>query len=231
MTSALAPKPGMASNFAGSAIARPFVFAASTIASAIGCSERVSTAATSARTVSRSKPAAVSRSVSSGRPLVKVPVLSTAMTAALRSVCSASPLRKSTPISAARPVPTMIDVGVARPMAQGQAMIRTATPLTSAKVSAGSGPKTSQMPKVKSAMAMTAGTNQAVTRSTSDWIGSFAPWACSTMRMICASTVSAPTLVARKVKEPVLLIVPPTTSLPPIFSTGTGSPVIIDSST
>ena len=51
------------------------------------------------------------------------------------------------------------------------------------------------------------------------------------MRMIWASTVSAPTRVARKVKLPVLLIVPPTTSAPAAFATGTGSPVIIDSST
>ena len=53
-----------------------------------------------------------------------------------------------------------------------------------------------------------------VTLSTRAWIGSFEPCACSTMRMICASTVSAPILVARKVKLPVLLIVPPTTSAP-----------------
>ena len=72
----------------------------------------------------------------------------------------------------------MIEVGVARPMAQGQAMISTATALTSAKVSAGSGPKTSQTRKVRAAAAITAGTNHAVTRSTSAWIGSFEPCAC-----------------------------------------------------
>ena len=108
----------------------------------------------------------------------------------------------------------MIEVGVARPMAQGQAMISTATALTSAKVRAGSGPKTSQTRKVRAAAAITAGTNHAVTRSTSAWIGSFEPCACSTMRMIWASTVSAPMRVARKVKLPVLLMVPPTTSAP-----------------
>src|SRR5699024_11446706 len=66
---------------------------------------------------------------------------------------------------------------VARPMAQGQAMIRTATALTSAKVSAGAGPKKSQTRKVTAATASTAGTNQAVTLSARAWIGSFAPWA------------------------------------------------------
>jgi hypothetical protein len=110
-----------------------------------------------------------------------------------RRVWSASPLRKSTPSSAARPVPTMIEVGVARPIAQGQAMMRTATALTSAKVSAGCGPKASQTAKVRSAMPITTGTKTSVTRSTSAWIGSFDPCASSTMRTIWASRVSAPT--------------------------------------
>ena len=80
---------------------------------------------------------------SRGRPSVSVPVLSTATTCASFS-CNASPLRNSTPISAPRPVPTMIEVGVASPIAQGQAMISTATALTSAKLSAGDGPKINQ---------------------------------------------------------------------------------------
>ena len=99
------------------------------------------------------------------------------------------------------PVPTMIEVGVASPMAQGQAMISTATALTRAKVSAGDGPKTSQTAKVSAATAITAGTNHMVTLSTSAWIGSLEPCASSTMRMICASTVSPPTAVARKAKR------------------------------
>ncbi|MCY1372528.1 hypothetical protein D9M69_597400 [compost metagenome] len=124
----------------------------------------------------------------------------------------------------------MMEVGVARPIAHGQAMISTATALTSAKVSAGSGPNASQMMKVRTAAAMTAGTNHMVMRSTSAWIGSLEPCACSTMRMICASNVSLPTLVARNVSAPFWLTVPPTTSEPGVFSTGTGSPLIMDSS-
>jgi hypothetical protein len=116
----------------------------------------------------------------------------------------------------------MIEVGVASPMAQGQAMMRTATAFTSAKVSAGSGPNVSQIANVAAAAARTAGTNHIVTRSTSAWIGSFDPWAASTILMIWASTVSAPTLVAWKVKLPVLLSVPPTTSAPAPLATGIG---------
>ena len=60
----------------------------------------------------------------------------------------------------------MIEVGVASPMAQGQAMISTATAFTSAKPSAGEGPKLSHARQVSAATTMTAGTNHIVTRST-----------------------------------------------------------------
>ncbi len=101
------------------------------------------------------------------------------------------------PISAALPVPTMIEVGVASPIAQGQAMISTATAFTSPRVSAGAGPNTSHTRNVSAAAAITAGTNQSVTRSTSAWIGSLSPCASSTIRTIRESSVSAPTRVAR----------------------------------
>ena len=54
----------------------------------------------------------------------------------------------------------MIDIGVARPSAHGQAMMSTATALTSAWARRGSGPTTAQTTNVTTAMAMTAGTNQ-----------------------------------------------------------------------
>ena len=53
--------------------------------------------------------------------------------------------------SAPRPVPTMIDIGVASPSAHGQAMIRTATALTSAWASRGSGPMIAQVMNVTTA--------------------------------------------------------------------------------
>src|SRR3546814_10949187 len=97
------------------------------------------------------------RSVSSGWPLVRVPVLSRAIISASRSVCSASPFRKRTPISAARPVPPLLEVGVASPIAQGQAMIRTATALTRATVRAGAGTRLSHVTQVHAATGTTAG--------------------------------------------------------------------------
>ena len=62
-------------------------------------------------------------STTSGRPIVSVPVLSK-MTVSMRcATSSASPPLMRMPASAPRPVPTMIAVGVARPIAHGQAMI------------------------------------------------------------------------------------------------------------
>ena len=50
------------------------------------------------------------------------------------------------------------------------------------------------------------------------------------MRTICARSVSPPTRSARTTTVPVPLTVPPVTLSPTDFSTGTGSPVTIDSS-
>ena len=77
----------------------------------------------------------------------------------MRSIrSSASAFLISTPACAPRPTPTMIDIGVARPSAQGQAMISTVTAATSPKASRGSGPKTAHAAKAAIAMAMTVGT-------------------------------------------------------------------------
>jgi hypothetical protein len=65
----------------------------------------------------------------------------------------------------------MIEVGVAKPIAQGQAMIKTATALTNAKLRAGDGPSSIQAANVRRAARITAGTNQPVTLSTRAWIG------------------------------------------------------------
>ena len=63
-------------------------------------------------------------SVTSGFPSVTVPVLSKTTVVNLPACCNASPLRIRIPISAALPTPTMIEIGVAKPKAQGQAIIR-----------------------------------------------------------------------------------------------------------
>ena len=62
------------------------------------------------------------------------------------------------PLLAALPEETIMAIGVARPSAQGQAMIKTATKFTRANVKAGAGPKKNQRIKVEKAMINTAGT-------------------------------------------------------------------------
>ncbi len=137
----------------------------------------------------------------------------------------------STPDWAPRPTPTMIDIGVAKPSAQGQAMMSTETAAIRPKVSRGSGPNSDQPLKASTATASTSGTNQPETRSASRWIGAWLRCACATMATIRASIVYLPTLSARITKVPATLIVPPITLSPADLRTGIDSPVTIDSST
>ena len=143
---------------------------------------------------------------------------------------SASAFLISTPACAPRPTPTMIDIGVARPSAQGQAMISTLTAATSPKAKRGSGPNVAQAAKAMSATAITAGTNQPATWSASRWIGARLRCALATICTICASKVSRPTLSARMTKLPLVLMVAPITRESFSLVTGMDSPVTIDSS-
>ena len=147
------------------------------------------------------------------------------------AVSSAAPSRTRIPSSAPFPVATMIEVGVASPIAHGQAMIRTEIMLTIAYVPRGSGPRKYHARNVRSAAAITAGTKYDAITSASRPIGGLLPCASRTIATIRERTVSFPTRVAVKRSRPSRLIVPPVTALPGTFSTGIGSPVSIDSST
>ncbi len=70
------------------------------------------------------------------------------------------------PFSAPLPMPTVSDVGVARPSAHGQAMIRVVTKTTVAYMNRGSGPKSNQMIAAKTARIITDGTKYPATEST-----------------------------------------------------------------
>ena len=74
---------------------------------------------------SRRSPAPATIATTFGLPSVSVPVLSTTSVSTFSMRSSASAFLISTPACAPRPTPTMIDIGVARPSAQGQAMIST----------------------------------------------------------------------------------------------------------
>ena len=179
--------------------------AALTTARPSGCSEARSTPAASRSSSSRSNPRRGTIWVTDGRPSVRVPVLSTTRVSTFSISSSASAFLISTPSPAPRPTPTMIDIGVARPSAQGQAMIRTVTATMSACASRGSGPTVAQTRNATTATTMTAGTNQAATRSAMRWIGARERWASATICTIRASIVSRPILSARMTSEPGLV--------------------------
>ena len=85
---------------------------------------------------------------------------------------SASPPRNRIPASAPRPVPTMIAVGVARPIAHGQATMTTPMNAVSARVSRGSGPNSEPgRERQRRRATRTAGTKTSLIRSASRWIG------------------------------------------------------------
>ena len=230
-TVASMPRPGMAVKRSTGGSARPRSRAAVTIAAPSGCSLPVSAAATIASRDAASHWPAVWIRVTAGRPWVIVPVLSRTIAVSRRDCSSASPLPIRTPSSAALPVPTMTAVGVARPSAQGQAMISTAMAVPIAMVQwLPADPARAQTVNVATAAMRTPGTNHAETVSARRCIGGLAPCASSTSRTICARAVSWPTAVARNKNAPVPLMVAPMTWSPGALSTGALSPVSMLSS-
>ena len=115
-----------------SASASPRSLAARTMASASGCSLARSRLAARRSSSASSNARRGWMAVTAGRPSVSVPVLSTTSVSIFSKRSSASAFLISTPAWAPRPTPTMIDIGVARPSAQGQAMISTETAATRA---------------------------------------------------------------------------------------------------
>ena len=88
-----------------------------------------------------------------------------------------------------------------------------------------------QRPKVRSEMPTTTGTKTALILSAIRWTGALLPCASCTIRTICASTVPLPTSCALMVRAPSWLMVPASTLSPGCLLTGTGSPLIMLSST
>ena len=97
-----------------------------------------------ARSSSASSMPSATTSVTSGSPLVRVPVLSITTVSIRAEVSSAVAFLNSTPRRAPSPVPTMIAVGVARPSASGQVMTTTVIANSSAVVHR---PVASQQPR------------------------------------------------------------------------------------
>ncbi len=112
--------------------ARSPEWAAAVMATAMGCSLSDSTAAAMDSTSSSDTPTTAVTKVTSAWRSVNVPVLSNTTWSTWARRSSTSPLRMKIPMAAARPQPTIMATGAARPMAQGQATNKTASPLSTA---------------------------------------------------------------------------------------------------
>jgi len=133
--------------------------------------------------------------------------------------------------SAARPTPTIMAVGVARPKAHGQAMANTVTMEISPCEKPLAGSSTSQVIRVSRATSITAGTNIPATLSTRCCTGALLFCALSTVAMILPSTDSDPTCSAINLKLPRWFIVPAHALSPTFLTTGIDSPEMVLSST
>ena len=207
--------------------------APATIAAASGCSLPCSTRGRQPQHVglaaSRPRPRRPRRL---GLPSVSVPVLSTTSVSTFSKASSASASRISTPRPAPRPTPTMIDMGVASPRAQGHAMIRTPPPSTRAWARRGSGPTRRPDDEVSAAISDDRGHEVAGhrdRRAAGSAPGSAAPRppcgrsaraACPRPRARRASPGRRCRSASRRSR-----------GRRAAFSTGIGSPLIIDSST
>ena len=158
-----------------------------------------------------------------GLPSVSVPVLSTTSVSTFSQPLERLGVLDQHAGRAPRPTPTMIDIGVARPSAQGQAMISTATAFDQrvgeARLRARDRPDDEgERPQSP----MTAGTNQPETcrPAAGSARGCAAPRA--TICTIRASSVSGRPSRRASRSAPVPLTVPPMTLSPALFSTGIG---------
>ena len=129
--------------------------------------------------------------------MVSVPVLSVIKAVTLRRLSKAVASLMRICFWAALPIPTMRAVGVASPIAQGQAMTNTATADIIACGRQVFPPITHHDRNVTRAMQATTGTNINAALSTTRCTGAFDPCASCTIRMICARAVSSPTWRAR----------------------------------
>ena len=129
-----------------------------------------------------------------------MPVLSTTTVSMSRMRSIASALRNRMPARAPCPMATVIEMGVASPTAQGQAMISTAMAFRNAYAISAPGRRTTTRRAVTMAMATTICTKYAAMTSASRWIGARVRCASPTICTIRASRVSEPTRSARMIE-------------------------------
>ena len=146
-----------------------------------------------------------------GLALVRVPVLSRTTVVSLWAASRASPPLMRMPDSAPLPVPTIIEVGVASPIAHGQAMIRTATKLRSAsRLGAEDEPHYERESRDRRHHRH----EDAADPVRQPLYGRLGALRSSTILIICCRAVSFPTFVASNLNEPVVFMVAPITPSP-----------------
>ena len=195
----------------------------------MGCSLPDSSRAASKTSSFSEYDESVFTSVTTGMPLVIVPVLSSTAISALPASSRAVAVLKSMPAFAPLPLPTMIATGVASPSAQGQLITKTLMACLSEisifLVTLIHTTKTSNATK------MTVGTNIPDTLSAVFAIGAFDDDASSTSFTMPARVVFSPTFLALTVTNPLTFVVPDMTDDPTVLSMGMLSPVTEDSLT
>ena len=128
---AVRPFPATALNSLTSSAETPFSSPYLRTAFARGCSLFFSSAYASRSNSSSATPSAVMISVTSGCPLVMVPVLSSATICTLPVSSRETAVLKSRPFFAPTPLPTIMATGVASPSAHGQLITSTEMALAS----------------------------------------------------------------------------------------------------
>nr|KEP24375.1 hypothetical protein DA06_16070 [Georgenia sp. SUBG003] len=185
-------------------------------------------AAASARSSSSPTPPTAETPVTTGRPAVRVPVLSKRTASTVRICSSAIRSLTSTPPFAARSVAIETTSGIARPRAWGQAMTRTVI----TRIHACSGvPKSNHATSARAAAPSANQNSQPAALSASRCARLEEACASATSRWMPARAVSSPTAEMRTRRALSVATVPATTWSPTSRRTGLDSPVIIDSST
>ena len=110
--------------------------AARTMPAAMGCSERLSSAAATRNTSRSLRPSSATTSVTPKWPSVSVPVLSNTIASSWRARSNAARSRIKSPLRADNAVDTATTNGTARPRACGQVITMTVTMRSSAKLNA-----------------------------------------------------------------------------------------------
>ncbi len=217
---ATTPRPVTVSTVSGRPGSPTVRAASSTTGRASGWSDPASASAAHRSTSSRSAVPRGTTSVTRGRPVVRVPVLSRATVSIRAAVSRNSPPLTRMPSRAARPIPATTATGIEMTSAPGQLMTSSVRASVTSRVTS---------PTTR-ARAIAPGVYQRLKRSRNRCVGACASCASSTRRMMRARVVSAPTPVADTRSIPPREIVPAKTRSPTCFSTGMDSPVIDASS-